>query len=277
MDKIIYSGKFKLDLDKTLVMGILNVTPDSFFDGGSWVDVDAAVERGREMVELGADIIDVGGESTRPGSDMVPIKEELKRVLPVVEALACELRVPISIDSYKPEVVEKAISAGASMVNDVYGLRSVGMAELVAESGLPVVVMHMQGSPKNMQENPSYNDVVMDIKSFFKERIMHAKSHGVLEKQIILDPGIGFGKTLDHNLEILRRLPEFRDLGLPLLIGASRKSMIGEILNAPPCDRLSGSLAIAVIAAAKGANILRVHDIGETVAVLKVADTILKN
>ena len=259
-----------------MVMGILNVTPDSFFDGGEFVDVDAALLRAREMVSGGAEIIDVGGESTRPGSNPVSAGEEVERVVPVIEALAGGLDVPVSIDSYKPEVVSKAVEAGASMINDVYGLRSEGMAELVASSGLPVVLMHMQGSPKNMQDEPSYGDVVEDIKYFFKERVAFAREKGVSQDQFILDPGIGFGKTLEHNLAILARLDEFIELGFPILIGASRKSMIGDLLGTAPEDRLEGSLAVAVIASLKGVGILRVHDVAETVRALKIVDAVKK-
>lgn len=269
-------GRSALSLDWTLVMGILNVTPDSFYDGGRYTSIGDAVSQAKKMVADGAGILDVGGESTRPGSEAISVEEEVGRVVPVIKELAGELEVPISIDSYKPEVVSKAIDAGASMVNDVNGLRSDGMAKLVAESGLPVVLMHMQGTPRNMQDNPSYKDVVSDIKAFFEERIEYAKSKGVQPGQIILDPGIGFGKTLAHNLEILKRLSEFTELGFPLLIGASRKSMIGDILHVPPEKRLSGSLAVAVASIMNGASILRVHDVAETVRAARVADAIVR-
>jgi dihydropteroate synthase len=187
------------------------------------------------------------------------------------------VKIPISIDSYKPEVVEEAFKAGASMLNDVYGLRSPGMAELAASFRLPVVVMHMQGTPKTMQENPRYRDVVSEVKTFFSERVDYALSKGVKRKQIIFDPGIGFGKTLEHNLELLRRLPEFKELGFPILIGASRKSMIGGILGLPPEERLEGSLAVAVASIMAGADILRVHDVKETVRAARVADAIVRD
>lgn len=274
--KIIECGRHKISLDATVVMGILNVTPDSFYDGGRYESIEDALERARKMVADGAGILDVGGESTRPGSEAISVEEEVGRVVPVIKELAGELEVPISIDSYKPEVVSKAIDAGASMVNDVNGLRSYGMAKLVAESGLPVVLMHMQGSPRSMQDNPSYKDVVSYIKAFFEERIEYAKSRGVAEEQIILDPGIGFGKTLAHNLEIIKRLSEFTELGYPILVGASRKSMIGEILGAGPENRLEGSLAVAVASIMNGASILRVHDVAETVRAARVADAVLR-
>ncbi|MFH1788838.1 MAG: dihydropteroate synthase [Candidatus Altiarchaeota archaeon] len=273
--KFIECGSHRLSLDGTLVMGILNVTPDSFYDGGTYSNTGDVLERARRMVADGVDILDVGGESTRPGSEPVSIEDEIGRVVPVIGALACELDVPVSADSYKPEVVSKAIEAGASMVNDVYGLRSEGMAELVAESGLPVVIMHMQGTPKSMQDDPVYRDVVGDIKEFFRERIEYAKSRGVKDGQIILDPGIGFGKNLEHNLEIIRRFIEFKELGYPLLVGASRKSMIGQILDAPPEKRLSGSIAVAVASIMNGADILRVHDVAETVQAARVTDAVL--
>ncbi len=257
-------------------MGILNVTPDSFYDGGRYASAEDALSLARRMAEDGADIIDVGGESTRPGSEPVPPREEIRRVVPLIKKLSAELTISISIDSYKPEVVAKAIDAGASMVNDVNGLRSPGMAELVASSKLPVVVMHMQGSPKIMQEKPHYKDVVAEITAFFRERIAYALDSGIAARQIILDPGVGFGKTLEHNLEILRNIGEFKKLGFPVLIGSSRKSFLGALLDLPPEKRLEGSLASAVLAASQKADIVRVHDVAETVRALKVADAIIR-
>jgi dihydropteroate synthase len=277
MVKILECGRWRLKLDKTLVMGVLNVTPDSFYDGGRYSVLESALAHARTIVSEGADILDVGGESTRPGSKPLSVREEKERVIPLIEELAGEVKIPISIDSYKPEVVEEAFKAGASMLNDVYGLRSPGMAELAASFRLPVVVMHMQGTPKTMQENPRYRDVVSEVKTFFSERVDYALSKGVKRKQIIFDPGIGFGKTLEHNLELLRRLPEFKELGFPILIGASRKSMIGGILGLPPEERLEGSLAVAVASIMAGADILRVHDVKETVRAARVADAIVRD
>jgi len=259
---------------KTKIVGILNVTPDSFYDGGKVDGVDAAVVRALEMVSEGADVIDVGGESTRPGSDPVSVDEEISRVAPVIKKLSKECGVPISIDSYKPEVVSKALEAGASMINDVYGLRSPGMLELAAESKLPIILMHMQGTPKNMQENPTYGDVVEDIKKFFKERLAAAEASGIKKENIILDPGVGFGKTLEHNLEILRRLEEFKELGCRILVGPSRKSFIGTITGAPPAERLAGTLASVVASILNGADFVRVHDVAETVQAACVAENI---
>jgi len=269
-------GRYKLQLNRTLVMGILNVTYDSFYDGGRYSRVEDAIERTREMVSQGADIIDIGGESTRPGSEPVSLDEEIQRVVPLIKSLSKKIKIPISIDSYKPEVVKKALDAGAMMINDTYGLRSSGMAEIVAESKLPVVIMHMQGTPKNMQENPKYKNVVKEIKEFFVERTEYAMNRGVKKSQIILDPGIGFGKTLEHNLAILRNISEFKKLGYPLLVGPSRKSFIGKILDLPVEERLEGTIASAALIASQGADIVRVHDVKEIVRALKVADAIVK-
>ena len=255
-------------------MGILNVTPDSFYDGGKNEGVDAAVSSALEMISQGADVIDVGGESTKPGSDPVPAEEEISRVVPVIEKLSSECSIPISIDSYKPEVVAAAIDAGASMINDVYGLRSPGMLALAVESRLPVVVMHMQGTPKSMQDTPTYGDVVADIKTFFEERLSAAEEAGIQRENVILDPGIGFGKTLEHNLEILRRLEEFKQLGCRILVGPSRKSFIGMLTGAEPAERLPGTLAAVVASILNGADFVRVHDVAEMVQAACVAENI---
>lgn len=256
------------------LMGILNVTPDSFYDGGKYDNISRAVDRGKMMEENGADIIDVGGESTRPGSRGLSAEEEKDRVLPVIEQLSDELDVPMSIDTYKPEVAEAGVDAGADIVNDVFGLRTEGMAETVADLDIPVIIMHMQGRPQDMQENPEYQDVISDIYSFFDERIHIALEAGIDREKIILDPGIGFGKTLEHNLEILKRLDEFRSLGLPLLLGASRKSFLGQILGKESEGRLFGSLAVAAHAVEKGVSILRVHDVEETSDVVETVERI---
>ncbi|MEF8874449.1 MAG: dihydropteroate synthase [Candidatus Thermoplasmatota archaeon] len=255
------------------VMGVLNVTPDSFFDGGKYDGVKKAVQHGIEMEEEGADIIDIGGESTRPGSERISIEEELERVLPVIEELSSKIDIPISIDTYKPEVAEEAVDAGAEMVNDVFGLRQEGMPEKVAQLDVPVVIMHMQGKPKDMQEDPTYEDVIGEISSFLLERIETAKKAGVSEENIIIDPGIGFGKKLEHNLEIINRLDEFTSFGYPVLLGASRKSFLGEVLGKEE-ERLYGSLALASSAVEIGVSILRVHDVSETADVVKTVEAL---
>jgi dihydropteroate synthase len=265
----------ELVLDRTLVMGVLNVTPDSFSDGGRFLQPEEAIRRAEIMVEEGADLVDVGAESTRPQSEPVSQEEEWRRLEPVLKALVDRLKVPISVDTYKPEIAAKALDIGASMVNDVTGLRNEDMVKVVAKYDVPVVVMHMLGDPKTMQISPTYEEVVADILRFLRERMDRAVQKGVDEEKVIVDPGIGFGKTLEHNLEILRRLGEFRSLGRPILVGASRKSFIGKILDLDVGERLEGSLAAAVLAAARGAHILRVHDVSETVRALRVADAIL--
>lgn len=254
-----------LDLRKPRLMGILNVTPDSFSDGGKFLQPDEAVDRARQMVEEGADILDIGGESSRPYSEPVSAEEELMRVKPVIQSLAGELDIPISIDTYKPEVAEKALGMGANMVNDITGLRNKDMIRVIAENNVPVVVMHMKGTPKTMQENPTYGDVVAEILRFFRERIEAAVEGGIGRESIIIDPGIGFGKTVEHNLEILSRLKEFKSLGLPVMVGPSRKSFIGKILDLDLENRLEGSLAMLCASIMNGANIVRVHDVKESV------------
>lgn len=261
---------------RTYVMGILNVTPDSFSDGGTFFGRKTAVEHAKRMVEEGADIIDVGGESTRPGSTQVTLEEELRRVIPVIESLS-GINAVISIDTCKPEVAFKAFKAGACMLNDVCSLRTKGMAEFVANHSLPVVLMHMQNRPENMQNKPEYTDVVEDIKLFFDERIAFAAGKGIKKENIILDPGIGFGKTLEHNLEIIRRLAEFRKHGRPILIGPSRKSFIGTLLNLPANERLEGTIAAATACVLNGADIVRVHDVKEVARAVRVADAIKRS
>lgn len=253
-------------------MGVLNITPDSFSDGGKFLDAQQAISHAQQMVADGADIIDIGGESSRPGSDPVSEAEELRRVLPVITALAPTINIPISIDTYKPAVAQQALQAGASLVNDISGLSNAEMAGVVADYGAPIIVMHMLGTPKTMQENPEYQDVVKEIKGFFVEQIKVADKAGITD--VILDPGIGFGKTTEHNLQILHRLKEFQHLGKPLLVGPSRKSFIGNITGLPVEDRLEGTLAAAVIAAYNGANIIRVHDVKECKRALQITDAI---
>lgn len=268
---------FDLDLSsKTHVMGILNVTPDSFSDGGLFYESERAVEHGLKMVEEGADIIDIGGESTRPGSEPVSEEEEIKRVVPVIKKLVSQIKVPISIDTYKSRVARAALDAGASIVNDISGLRfDPDMKKVVAEYKVPVVVMHIKGTPKTMQMAPTYEALIPEIMDYLREGIMMAKEAGIPEDLIIIDPGIGFGKTFEHNLEIINRLREFTYLEKPILIGPSRKAFIGKILgDVPPGMRLEGTLAAVAISAYKGANIVRVHDVPEAVKVLRVVDSI---
>ena len=260
---------------RTYIMGILNVTPDSFYDGGKYFEIEKAIERAKEMEKEGADIIDIGGESTRPFSKRIDEKEEMKRVIPVIEAIKSEIKVPISIDTYKPRVAEAAIEAGAAMINDIMALRN-GMEKVAAEHDVPVVLMHMKGKPETMQISPYYEDVAYEIIKFLKERIEFAIKNGIDENKIIIDPGIGFGKRQEDNLYIISHLIEFKSLGMPVLIGASRKSFIGNILNLPPEERLEGSIAANVIAIMNGADIIRCHDVKENKRATMIADA-MKN
>jgi dihydropteroate synthase len=256
-------------------MGILNITPDSFYDGGRREDPCQAIADGVAMVEAGAEILDIGGESTRPGARSVAAEEELARVMPVLRGLRREVRVPISIDTYKSKVAQAALDAGADMVNDISAFRfDAEMMTVVAREKVPVVLMHMQGAPRTMQAEPRYVDVVGEVRAFLAAQAGVAMERGVAAEAVIIDPGIGFGKTPDHNLELLRNLPVLAALGHPLLVGASRKAFIGRILNAEPGDRLEGSLAAAVAAVLGGANILRVHDIRETVRAARIGDAL---
>jgi dihydropteroate synthase len=261
---------------RTLVMGIVNVTPDSFSGDGLGSSVDAAVEQAREFVAAGCDILDVGGESTRPGSEGVGVDEELERVLPVIEALADECDAVISVDTSKPEVAELAVAMGAGLVNDVTGLRSAGMAEVVAETGAAACIMHMQGSPRDMQEQPIYDDLMTDIYDFLAERVEVAEQAGVPRERLLIDPGFGFGKTVEHNLEILRRLRELRSLGCGVLVGTSRKSTIGKVLDAPVEERVMGTAATCAVAIAHGADVIRVHDVAEMTQVARMTDAIVR-
>jgi len=263
-------GAVAYDLSsRPFVMGILNVTPDSFSDGGRFASSQDAIRHGIQLAGEGADFLDVGGESTRPGSDPVSVEEELKRVIPVVKELSRSITIPISIDTYKSEVAREALLAGASIVNDVSGLAfDARMVSVIAEHKATVVVMHMKGEPKTMQVNPHYDDLLGEVMEFLKQSAETAKIAGV--RQVIIDPGIGFGKTLDHNLELIRRLTEVTTLGYPVLVGPSRKSFLGTILDTAPSERLEGTVAASVICAMKGASIVRVHDVKETVQALKV-------
>ncbi len=260
-----------LQLDVPRVMGIVNVTPDSFADGGEHATVEAAIAHGVKLAEEGADLLDIGGESTRPGAGEVPLQEELRRVLPVIEALAKRVSIPISIDTSKPEAMRAAVAAGAGMVNDVYALRREGALDAVAGLGVPVVLMHMQGEPRTMQADPRYDDVVAEVHRFLAERIFAAEMAGIAKKRIVVDPGFGFGKDTRHNLELLARLRRFTELGVPVLAGLSRKRTIGELTGRDdPRERVSGSVAAHLVAAQHGAAILRVHDVAATVDALKV-------
>jgi dihydropteroate synthase len=259
---------------RSRIVGILNVTPDSFSDGGKFFDAARAIARAEEMAAEGADVIDIGGESSRPGSEPVPEEEELRRVIPVIEALAKKVATPLSIDTYKPAVAKAALEAGAKIVNDITGLKNPEMRVVAANAQVPVILMHMQGEPKTMQKDPQYEDVVLDLKRFFEERIALAKEAGITD--IILDPGIGFGKTLAHNLTLLARLEEFADLGYPLLIGPSRKAFIGALNGTIPAEeRLPGTLAAVVAARLHGATYFRVHDVAACRQALNVADAIV--
>lgn len=257
-------------------MGVLNVTPDSFSDGGLHFDKSSAVDRALRMVEEGADIIDIGGESTRPGSDPVSADEEIRRTVPVIESIAGKVTCPISIDTYRAGVARRALDAGASVVNDISGMRfDPLMSQVVSDSKIPVVIMHMKGTPKNMQLNPVYENLIPEILDYFRERLQFAVNSGISEDLIVLDPGIGFGKTFDHNLAILNNLQEFALLAKPLLIGPSRKAFLGRLLgSAGPGERIEGTAAAVAISIMKGANIVRVHDVKEMAKVARVADAI---
>jgi dihydropteroate synthase len=260
-----------LKLDRPLVMGIVNVTPDSFSDGGAHDTLEAAVAHGLKLAGEGADLLDIGGESTRPGAEAVPLEEELRRVVAVIERLAKETPLPISIDTSKPEVMRAAVQAGAGMINDVHALRREGSLDAAAALGVPVVLMHMQGEPHSMQEAPDYDDVVGDVHRFLAERIFAAEMSGIAKKNIIVDPGFGFGKNTQHNLTLLAQLERIAELGVPVLAGLSRKRSIGEITGRDtPAERVAGSIAAHLIAAQRGAKILRVHDVAATVDALKV-------
>ncbi len=261
---------------KTYIMGILNVTPDSFSDGGQFFSTDKAVEQAFRMIADGADIIDVGGESTRPGAAEISVKEEIRRVVPIIKAITKQASVPVSIDTYKASVAEAAVSAGASVINDISGLRfDPEMPDLAAKSKVPVVIMHIRGTPKNMQRNPSYKTLIPEIMDYLREGISIARRSGISDEKIIIDPGIGFGKTVAHNLEIINRLNEFAGFEKPILLGHSRKSFIGNILDdAPVTDRLEGTAAAAAIGIFNGADIIRVHDIKAMVRVARIADEI---
>jgi len=259
----------------TTVMGVLNVTPDSFSDGGHFLDPAAAVDRARDMVAQGAHIIDVGGESTRPGARPVDKNEEIRRVVPVVEAICKNLQVPVSVDTSKPEVMARAVEAGACLINDVRALQEPGALAAVARCDAMVCLMHMRGQPGTMQRDPVYRDVVAEVRAFLLDRVEACMEAGISSGRVILDPGFGFGKTLEHNLTLLRNLNAFTALQWPVLAGLSRKSMIGTLTGQPPGQRVWGSVAAAVVAAMQGARIVRVHDVQATVEALKVCNAVM--
>jgi len=263
-----------LDLGRPVVMGVLNVTPDSFSDGGRFLSPEAAVAQGRRMAAEGAALIDVGGESTRPGADAVTEAEELRRVIPVIERLRAATGAVISIDTSKPGVIRAAAAAGAGLVNDVRALREPGALEAAVASGCAVCLMHMQGEPRTMQLAPHYHDVVREVRAFLAARAAACRGAGLEAERLVVDPGFGFGKTLEHNLTLLRRLQELADDGLPVLVGLSRKTMLGTLTQRPPGERLAGSVALAVIAALNGARIIRAHDVAPTVDALKVVGVV---
>lgn len=260
---ILQCGRFRLTLDRPLIMGVINVTPDSFSDGGLYLSMAAAVAHARQLIAEGADLLDVGGESTRPGAAPVTLEEERRRVLPVLEALA-GAGVPLSVDTQKPELMRAAVAAGAAMVNDVNGFQAPGALAAVADSNCAICIMHKQGDPQTMQQAPQYADVVTEVRGYLGERIATAERAGIARDRIVVDPGFGFGKTLDHNLELLRRLDEIAALGVPVLAGLSRKSMIGKLTGREAGDRLAGSVAAALFAVQRGAAIVRVHDVAAT-------------
>lgn len=266
-----------LSFDRPLVMGILNVTPDSFSDGGRYDSLEQAVTRAAAMVQEGADIIDIGGESTRPGAKPVSEQEELDRVIPVIEVLSAELSVTLSVDTVKPGVMEEAVNAGAQLVNDVNALREEGAVELVARLGVPVCLMHMKGAPETMQNDPRYSEVVREVELFLSDRVKVCEQAGIDRSNILVDPGFGFGKTVKQNYQLFAALHRIRSLGYPLLVGVSRKSMIGAIIDAPPEQRVLGSSVLAALAVERGANILRVHDVKETCQALALLEQIKIN
>ena len=257
------NGKF-LDLSRPQVMGVLNITPDSFSDGGDFFDPQRALDRALQMQDEGAAVIDVGGESTRPGAGPVSASDELQRVVPVIDALQAQLTVPISIDTRKPEVMQAAVAAGAGLINDVNALRAPGALEAARASAVPVCLMHMHGDPRTMQADPHYADVVAEVKAFLLQRVAACEAAGIGRQRLLLDPGFGFGKTVEHNLQLLARLEELAATGLPVVVGLSRKSMIGKLLGLDIAGRLPASIALAVLAVERGARLVRAHDVAAT-------------
>lgn len=273
---ILHCGQFKLDLSTPRVMGILNVTPDSFSDGGNFSQTDSAVAHALTLIEEGVDVLDIGGESTRPNATPVSLQEELDRVIPVIEALVKVINVPISIDTYKAAVMRAAVAAGASIVNDVKALQEVGAIDVIAKSDVGVCLMHMQGTPQTMQDAPIYKDVVSEVSGFLMARVKACEQAGIVKNRILIDPGFGFGKTRAHNISLVQQLDKLVKLGLPMLVGLSRKSVLGQVTGNDVDARLHASVAAAVISAMKGAKLLRVHDVKATVEALKVVSVVIE-
>ncbi|EGQ7698678.1 dihydropteroate synthase [Vibrio vulnificus] len=274
---ILRSQKKSLDLSFPVVMGILNVTPDSFSDGGQFNALDAALAQAERMIAAGVSIIDIGGESTRPGAPEVSLEEELKRVIPAIQAIRQKHDVWISIDTSKAEVMKQAIEAGADLINDVRALQEPGALAVAAKAQVPICLMHMQGQPRSMQHNPSYQDVLKEVGEFLEERVAACEEAGIAKELLILDPGFGFGKTIEHNYHLLAHLEAFHQLGFPILAGMSRKSMVFKLLNKKPAECMVASVTCATIAAMKGAQIIRVHDVEETVEAMRVIQMMHKN
>ncbi|MEC6883169.1 dihydropteroate synthase [Photobacterium piscicola] len=266
-----------LDLTTPQVMGIVNITPDSFSDGGKYHQLDHALRHVEAMIEAGTAIIDIGGESTRPGAADVNVELELARVIPVIEAIRQRFDCWISIDTSKAQVMTEAVNVGADLINDVRALQDLGALDAAAQANVPICLMHMQGQPRTMQSDPNYDDLITDVNQFLIERIQACELHGITRQQLILDPGFGFGKTVAHNYQLLAQLEQFHQFGLPILAGMSRKSMISKLLNKPPVKCVAGSLACATIAAMKGAQIIRVHDVQETIDVIKICNIVMNH
>lgn len=272
---LLHCGRFQLDLTYPRVMGIVNVTPDSFSDGGQYAATDLAVAHAQQLIAEGADILDIGGESTRPGAEPVSLQEELRRVIPVIEALSKISTVPLSIDTYKPQVMQAAIQAGVDIVNDIRALQEEHALEIVANSNVGVCLMHMQGVPQTMQINPTYADVLSEVQQFLADRVAACLAHGINKNRIMLDPGFGFGKTKEHNIALIQHLDRLTQLGYPLLVGLSRKSVLGKIAGGDELQRLHAGLAASVISVMKGAKVVRVHDVKATVDALKVVAAVI--
>ena len=274
---ILKANNKTLVLDRPHVMGILNVTPDSFSDGGKFNSLDNALQQAERMVQAGVSIIDIGGESTRPGAPDVSLEEELARVIPAIKAIRAKFDVWISIDTSKAEVMRQAVEAGADLINDVRALQEPGALQVAADANVPICLMHMKGQPRTMQANPSYGDVLQDVEAFLQERVEACEAVGISKEQLILDPGFGFGKTIQHNYHLLAHLEKFHSLGLPVLAGMSRKSMIFKLLDKVPADCMVASVTCATIAAMKGAQIIRVHDVEETLEAMKIIEVMNNN
>ncbi len=274
---ILKANNKTLVLDRPHVMGILNITPDSFSDGGKFNSLDNALLQAERMIQAGVSIIDIGGESTRPGAPDVSLEEELSRVIPTLKAISAKFDVWISIDTSKPEVMREAVEAGADLINDVRALQDPGALQVAADANVPVCLMHMKGQPRTMQANPNYDDVLTDVEAFLKERVEACEAVGISKEQLILDPGFGFGKTIEHNYHLLAHLEKFHTLGLPVLAGMSRKSMIFKLLDKAPADCMVASVTCATIAAMKGAQIIRVHDVEDTLEAMKIIEVMNNN